>query len=106
MGVPTERFASKYHVKPESVISRVCRTGSYFGIRPHRLPNGRLDWPDDASGHDADRSASLTAQPIAAPNIGVDGPNTASVDPLPSPRGSWRQRLKAKRNGTVGKEAK
>lgn len=106
MGVPTELFASKYHVKPESVISRVCRTGSYFGIRPQRLPNGRLDWPDNASSHDANSSTCPTAQPIADPNVDVGGPNLASVDPLPSPRASWRERSEAKCNGVVGKEVK
>lgn len=47
MGQRTEQFARSRLVKPESVISRFCRTGSYFGIRPRKLENGRLLWPDD-----------------------------------------------------------
>lgn len=47
MGISTEVFAARRLVKPESVISRLCRTGSYFGIRPDKLDNGRLLWPDD-----------------------------------------------------------
>jgi hypothetical protein len=26
----------------------LCRRGSYYGIRPAKLPNGRLLWPGDA----------------------------------------------------------
>ena len=46
---PTEAFAAVFAVKPASVRSRYCREGSYFGVKPHKLPNGRLLWPvDDA----------------------------------------------------------
>jgi len=48
MGQSTEQFAARHLVKPESVIARLCRTGSYFGITPDKLPNGRLSWPDKA----------------------------------------------------------
>jgi hypothetical protein len=46
MGINTEQFAARNLVKPESVVSRLCRTGSYFGVRPVKLGNGRLLWPD------------------------------------------------------------
>lgn len=42
----TEPFAKKNGVKSQSVRARVCRTGSYFGIIPRKLRNGRLKWPD------------------------------------------------------------
>lgn len=42
----TEQFAGRQNVKPNTVRSRVCRFGSYFGITPLRLKNGRLAWPD------------------------------------------------------------
>lgn len=45
-GVSTKVIAERNHVKPASVIKRLCLTGSYYGIRPDRLANGRLDWPD------------------------------------------------------------
>jgi hypothetical protein len=61
---------------------------------------------DDAASHEPDRSVRPTTQPTANPNIGVDTPSTAGDDPLPSPRASWRERLKAKRNVVVDKEAK
>ncbi len=42
----TEPFAARQGVKPQSVRARYCRTGSYFGIKPRKLKNGRLKWPD------------------------------------------------------------
>lgn len=42
----TEQFARNNQVKPTSVHHRVCLTGSYFGIVPKRLKNGRLAWPN------------------------------------------------------------
>lgn len=44
--VPTEIFADRNHVKPGTVIKRLCTTGSYHGICPIKLANGRWDWPD------------------------------------------------------------
>lgn len=41
----TEEFAALNLVKPQSVRSRYCREGSYFGAKPKKLPNGRLLWP-------------------------------------------------------------
>jgi hypothetical protein len=44
----TEVLAAKLGIKPQSVRARLCRTGSYFGEKPHTLPNGRLWWADGA----------------------------------------------------------
>lgn len=41
----TEEFAGFYGIKPGSVRSALYKTGSYFGTKPIRLPNGRLRWP-------------------------------------------------------------
>ena len=52
----TDEFGALNRVKAQSVRSQYCRTGSYFGIKPRRLANGRLLWPaqtvlaDEASG--------------------------------------------------------
>ncbi len=46
---PTEALAESLGIKPGSIRSRYCRTGSYFGLRPVKLPNGRLLWPGDAT---------------------------------------------------------
>jgi hypothetical protein len=48
MDTTTETLAAGLGIKPQSIRARVCRTGSYFGLRPAKLPNGRLLWPADA----------------------------------------------------------
>lgn len=40
-----EEFAALNQVKPQSVRARLCRTGSYFGVIPKKLVNGRLAFP-------------------------------------------------------------
>lgn len=49
----TAQFAGKYLVKPATVRTRYCLTGSYFGIVPNKLPNGRLLWPLSESKDDS-----------------------------------------------------
>lgn len=44
----TEALAERIGLRPASIRSRMSRTGSYFGLIPKRLPNGRLLWPADA----------------------------------------------------------
>ena len=44
--VPTEVFAARNHVKHGTVLKRLCKTGSYHGVLPVKLANGRWDWPD------------------------------------------------------------
>jgi hypothetical protein len=44
----TEQFAEKMLVRPGTIRTSVCRNGSYMGIRPVKLPNRFLAWPDDA----------------------------------------------------------
>ncbi|QKS27746.1 MAG: hypothetical protein FAZ92_00246 [Accumulibacter sp.] len=40
-----DQFAALNQVKGQSVRSRICRTGSYFGVVPRKLANGRLAFP-------------------------------------------------------------
>ena len=47
-GISTAEFAHRIGAKPDSIRVRLCETGSYFGIKPHKLPNRRLLWPLDA----------------------------------------------------------
>ncbi len=42
----TDSFAARNNVKGQSVRARICRYGHYFGIRPKKLANGRLAFPD------------------------------------------------------------
>jgi hypothetical protein len=44
----TGELATAIGVKPESIRVRLCRKGSYFGLRPRKLENRRLLWPADA----------------------------------------------------------
>lgn len=44
----TEQFAEALHGKPSTIRTRLCKTGSFWGIKPIKLPSGRLLWPADA----------------------------------------------------------
>jgi hypothetical protein len=44
----TEHFALQHLVEAQTVRKQYAANGSYFGIRPLPLPNGRLLWPDDS----------------------------------------------------------
>lgn len=46
--ITTEVLAAAVGVKPNSIRVRLCRTGSYFGLRPKKMPNRRLVWPADS----------------------------------------------------------
>jgi hypothetical protein len=43
----TEQYASKYGVKPNTIRASLCKNGHYMGIKPVKLPNRLLWWPDD-----------------------------------------------------------
>lgn len=47
-GISTATLAKRLDCKPRSILVRLCRTGSFHGIRPKKLPSGRLLWPTDA----------------------------------------------------------
>ena len=47
-GITTEELARAIGGKPASIRVRLCTHGSYYGIKPAKLPNGRLLWPHDA----------------------------------------------------------
>jgi hypothetical protein len=47
-GRSTEDLARALAIKAESIRCTLCRQGSYFGLVPDKLPNGRLLWPEDA----------------------------------------------------------
>ena len=44
----TERLAAELGMRAQSIRRRYCLTGSYFSLRPVKLPNRRLLWPADA----------------------------------------------------------
>ncbi len=47
-GLTTRELADFAGVTPEGIRVQLCRAGSYFGLRPQRLPNNRLIWPADS----------------------------------------------------------
>jgi hypothetical protein len=42
----TNAFAERQGIRPQSLRVRLSKTGSYFGVRPLRLANRLLRWPD------------------------------------------------------------
>jgi hypothetical protein len=44
----TAEYAHQNLVEEQSVRKRYAKTGSYHGVRPLRLPNRRLLWPDNS----------------------------------------------------------
>ena len=47
-GLTTTQLANALKMRAQSIRKRYCQTGTYFGLRPSKLPNGRLYWPGDA----------------------------------------------------------
>ncbi|KAA6124493.1 DNA-binding protein [Cupriavidus cauae] len=43
----TEELAVELKCLPHSIRKRYSQTGTYWGVRPIKLPNGRLLWPAD-----------------------------------------------------------
>ncbi|QGT77519.1 hypothetical protein GM160_00715 [Guyparkeria halophila] len=43
----SEEVARALNIKKESLHAHLSRNGHYFGLRPIKLPNRFLAWPDD-----------------------------------------------------------
>lgn len=41
----TEEFGRELKVKQDTIRRSFCTQGHYLGVRPRKLPNGRLRWP-------------------------------------------------------------
>lgn len=48
--ITTESVARAFGILAQSVRKRVSLTGTYFGLKPVKLPNRRLMWEADAVG--------------------------------------------------------
>ena len=44
--INTNEFASRFGVKGDTVRRNLCVNGAFLGVKPVKLPNGRLLWPD------------------------------------------------------------
>lgn len=42
--ITTEELAGLLHVVPQTPRAALCRNGHYLGLRPVKLPNGKLLW--------------------------------------------------------------
>ena len=42
----TETFAARFGVKGATVRRNLCVSGHFLGLKPIKLPNTRLLWPD------------------------------------------------------------
>lgn len=43
----TKELANLFKVRPGTVRRGFCVKGHYLGLRPCKLPNGRLMWPSE-----------------------------------------------------------
>jgi hypothetical protein len=46
--IDTKELAALLNIKPQSIYKRLCETGTYWGLTPTKLPNGRLLWSANA----------------------------------------------------------
>ena len=44
----TEQLAFALTMQPQTLRKRYSQTGTYFGLRPFKLPNGKLRWASNA----------------------------------------------------------
>jgi hypothetical protein len=47
----TKEIANQYRAQEQTVRKQHAATGAYCGIRPLKLPNGRLLWPEGSVEH-------------------------------------------------------
>ena len=47
-GLSTKRLAILALTTPGNIRVRLCQTGSFFGVKPLKLPSNRLLWPADS----------------------------------------------------------
>ena len=48
LGFTTPALARHCGITPEGLRVHLCKKGSYYGLVPERMPNGRLLWPADS----------------------------------------------------------
>jgi hypothetical protein len=44
----TEQLAAKLGLRPHTLRTAYCLKGGYYGVKPTKLPNRHLAWPDDS----------------------------------------------------------
>ena len=67
----TDEFAALNRVKAQSVRGRLARgEESYFGVKPKKLANNRLLWPNVVVKRDGTTEPPKLANVFACPNCG------------------------------------
>lgn len=44
----TEQLAEALSLQPQTLRKRYSQTGTYYGLRPCKLPNGKLRWASNS----------------------------------------------------------
>ena len=65
-GFTTGQLAHALSMQADSVRKRYWQTGSYFGVRPAKLPNGKLWWPADSLDRLLQASTTAVRRPTSA----------------------------------------
>jgi len=47
-GIDTNQLARLAVTTPGTIRVQLCKKGAYFGIKPLKLPSGKLLWPRDS----------------------------------------------------------
>ena len=67
-GLSTTELARSIGLAPDSIRVHLCKRGSYFGLVPGRLPNGRLIWPADSLERLKARAEQMPPRPVPSRN--------------------------------------
>jgi hypothetical protein len=63
-GFTTPELARHVGISAEGLRVHLCKRGSYFGLKPERLPNGRLLWPADSLEKLRQRAKDMPPRPV------------------------------------------
>jgi NADH/NAD ratio-sensing transcriptional regulator Rex len=44
--IPTAEMAKRFGVQSDTLRRNLCKSGHFLGVKPIKMPNGRLLWPD------------------------------------------------------------
>ncbi len=82
LGFSTSELARHLGMTSGAMRVRLCETGSYFGLKPERLPNGRLLWPADSLERlkEAGRKTRVHTPDRKAAAAKMTGRNVAGVE--------------------------
>lgn len=81
LGFSTPELARHLGITAEGMRVHLCKRGSYYGLKPERLPNGRLIWPADSMERlkEAGRNTRVRTPDRKAATAKMTGRNVAGV---------------------------